>query len=57
MDNFNRIKKVEPNAVIMNLNQEMKIQLGIFNTETEAKNQGQKLQNQGIKIYIQPINN
>lgn len=57
MDSFNRIKKIEPNAVIMNLNQEMKIQLGIFNTETEAKNQGQKLQNQGIKIYIQPINN
>lgn len=57
MDNFNRIKKVEPNAVIMNLNQEMKIQLGIFNTETEAKNQGQKLQKEGIKIDIQPVNN
>lgn len=57
MDNFNRIKKIEPKAAIMNLNQEMKIQLGIFNTETEAKNRGQKLQNQGIQIYIQPINN
>ncbi len=57
MDNFNRIKKVAPNALIMNLNQEMKIQLGIFNTETEAKNQAKKLQSRGIKIYVQPVNN
>lgn len=57
IDNFNSIKKIAPNAQMMNLNQEMKIQLGIFNTEIEAKNQGQKLINQGIKVYIQPINN
>lgn len=57
MDNFNRIKKIVPNALIMNLNQEMKIQLGLFNTEIEAENQGDKLKNQGIKVYIQPMNN
>ncbi|BAQ62492.1 hypothetical protein GM3708_2898 [Geminocystis sp. NIES-3708] len=57
MDNFNRIKKIVPNALIMNLNQEMKIQLGLFNTEIEAQNQGDKLKNQGIEVYIQPINN
>ncbi|WP_373480883.1 hypothetical protein [Geminocystis sp.] len=57
MDNFNLIKKVIPNAQIVKINQQAKIQLGIFNSEIEAQNQGQKLQSQGIKIYIQPINN
>ncbi|MBL1211215.1 hypothetical protein [Geminocystis sp. GBBB08] len=57
MNDFNRIKKIVPNALIMNLNKEMKIQLGIFNTEIDAKNQGEKLQNQGIKIFIYPVNN
>jgi len=57
MDNFNLIKKVIPNAQIVKINQQAKIQLGIFNSEIEAKNQGQKLQSKGIKIYIQPTNN
>lgn len=53
MDNFNKIKKVIPNALIVKINEEMKIQLGLFNNETEAKNQGEKLQSQGIKTSIQ----
>jgi hypothetical protein len=57
MDNFNLIKKVIPNAQIVKINQQAKIQLGIFNSEIEAQNQGKKLQSQGIKIYIQLINN
>lgn len=54
MDNFNRIKKVIPNALILNVEKNIKIQLGIFATETEAKLQSQKLQSQGITTQIIP---
>jgi hypothetical protein len=54
MDNFNGIKKIMPNALIVNVEKEIKIQLGIFATETEAKIQSQKLQNQGIITQIIP---
>ncbi|BAQ64535.1 hypothetical protein [Geminocystis sp. NIES-3709] len=52
MDNFNSIKKVVPNALIINIEKDVKIQLGIFTTETEAIKQSQKLQTQGIKTEI-----
>lgn len=52
MDNFNRIKKIVPNAMITNINQEMKILLNIFNNENEAKKQLQQFQTQGITPEI-----
>ncbi|WP_017295062.1 hypothetical protein [Geminocystis herdmanii] len=54
MDNFNKIKNIIPNALILNVEKEIKIQLGIFATETEAKIQSQKLQSQGIITQIIP---
>lgn len=52
MDNFNRINKVVSNAIIIKTNQEMKILLGIFSNENEAKKQLQQLQTQGIITQI-----
>lgn len=52
IDNFNRIKKVVPNAIITNINQEMKILLSIFSNENEAKKQLQQFQTQGITPEI-----
>ena len=54
MDNFNRVKKIIPNALILNFGRDVKIQLDIFATETEAKKQSQKLQTQGIITQIIP---
>ncbi|MGI0482760.1 hypothetical protein ACN4EE_18490 [Geminocystis sp. CENA526] len=52
MENFNRIKTVIPNALILNFGRDIKIQLGVFATETEAKKQSRQLQNQGIISQI-----
>lgn len=48
IDNFNRIKKFVSNAIIIKYNKEMKILLGIFSNENEAKKQVKELQTQGI---------
>ncbi|WP_324282288.1 hypothetical protein VKI22_17935 [Cyanobacterium aponinum UTEX 3221] len=52
MTQFNNIKKEIPNAFITNIEGEMKIQLGVFNTEIEAKTKSQQWQKQGIKTFL-----
>jgi len=52
MTQFNNIKKEIPNAFITNIEGEMKIQLGVFNTEMEAKTKSQQWQKQGIKTFL-----
>lgn len=53
MTQFSNIKKEIPNAFITNIAGEMKIQLGVFKTEMEAKTKSQQWQKQGIKTFLQ----
>lgn len=53
MTQFSNIKKEIPNAFITNIAGEMKIQLGVFKTEIEAKTKSQQWQKQGIKTFLQ----
>lgn len=52
MNQFNNIKQVIPNALITNIGGEMKIQLGVFKTEGEAKSKSQQWQKQGINSFV-----
>lgn len=52
MNQFNKIKKLIPDALITNIGGEMKIQLGVFKTEGEAKTKSQQWQKQGIKTFV-----
>lgn len=52
MSQFNNIKKLIPNALITNIGGEMKIQLGVFKTEGEARTKSQEWQKKGINTFI-----
>lgn len=52
MNQFNNIKQIIPNALITNIGGDMKIQLGVFKTEGEAKSKSQQWQKQGIKTFV-----
>ena len=52
MKEFARIQKLVPSAFITNVNQKMKIQLGVFDDQKKAQQKSQQLKNQGIKNYL-----
>lgn len=49
---FKRLQEIIPSAVIVTVNQQQKIQLGIFATETEAVTRSKELSNQGINNQV-----
>ena len=52
MDEFTRIKKIEPSAFITKIDQQIKIQLAIVENEKEAKKKSQQLKDRGIDNYL-----
>jgi cell division septation protein DedD len=52
MQSFEQIKNIIPNALITNLEKEMKIQLGVFDNEIDANNLVEKLRQQQINSSV-----
>lgn len=52
MNEFNNIKNLIPSAAIVNVGEQTKIQLAVFDNENEAKTKSQQLKNNGINNYI-----
>lgn len=52
MNEFTTIKNIIPLAAIVNVGDQRKIQLAVFDNENEAKTKSQQLKNNGINNYI-----
>ncbi len=52
MQNYSQVKEVIAEALITNLEDEMKIQLGVFNDKSDAEKHRQKIQKQGLESQI-----
>ncbi|WP_069790730.1 hypothetical protein A5482_005385 [Cyanobacterium sp. IPPAS B-1200] len=52
-EHFAKVREMIPSAVVTNINQEIKIQLGVFSDNTEAQQQAQRLQqNQQLPVSV-----
>lgn len=52
MDKYNRVRSNFPDAYLMNIQDKMTINLGVFSEEKEALQQSKKIESQGIKTNV-----